>query len=571
MTQRALLIFAFIGLLLLQGCAQNPPLADRDLSPPKAKEEPLQPFSIETLYALLVAEIAGSREHYDVALSNYTQQAHKTRDAGVAERATHVARYLNANDTILDNVSLWLELDPDNQEAHFIAATQQAQSGNIPNAFEHIEALLTSDSAQLIPALAVHAAKLNEAERQPLIEQCEVLLLSHPNQSDLMIALGLLYQQQNQSSNALGITQRALKTDPNKIPAIILEAKLLAQLERTNEAIAHLGQAVIQHPADKRLRLQYAKLLTQSDLVTAQKQFNILADQSPEDGDLIYSLALIANERGLLDDAEKHFNQLLEHEEHLSSAHYHLGKILEEKGQLKQAVKHFDQVEPSPMLLPAIVQSSDILARTNQLDTLHQRLNKQRTRFPSQAEQLFLIEADILNTHGHTSTTADILTKALNQFPASTQLLYSRAMVSEQLNKMSQLESDLRAILTYEPSNASALNALGYSLANRNLRIDEAYKLITQALAVSPDDPAILDSMGWVQYRMGNLNEALISLRKAMSSFPDHEIAAHLGEVLWVNGQQQEAVNVWQQGLELTPESSIITEVMQRLNPTPSE
>jgi len=553
---------------MLQGCSQLPQQSEPDntvAAPSPPLEVPARAFPPETLYALLVAELAGSRERYDIALGNYMQQAHKTRDPGIAARATRIARYLNARQAALNSALLWVELDSTDMEAHFISASELAQAGRLNEAFDHSEVLLAQGSTPIFPAIAARAVKATDTQREQLLERLNKLQKQHPKNPDLLISLGLLYQQQNQLQRALQATEAALQLDDSLIPAAILEAKLLTTLKRPAQALARIDTLLLRHPNNKRLRLQYARLLANSDLEKAQAQFKILAEKSPDDPELIFSLALISNERGLISEAESYFNKLLDHPKHGSSAHYYLGRIMEKQENYEQALLHYVKVQPGPDFMPALLQSTDIMVRAQRLDLAHERLKNARIRFPSQAERFYLLEAEVLSKHMHLEPARDLLSDGLAQFPASTQLLYSRAMINEQLNLMQQLEGDLRSILKYDPNNATALNALGYTLADRTDRIAEAYQLISQALQINPDDPAIIDSMGWVQYRMGNLEESLLRLRQAMQAFPDHEIAAHLGEVLWANEQQDEAHKIWQQGLQLTPKSRIIREVMQRL------
>jgi len=553
---------------MLQGCSQLPQQSEPDntvAAPTPPLEVPARAFPPETLYALLVAELAGSRERYDIALGNYMQQAHKTRDPGIAARATRIARYLNARQAALNSALLWVELDSTDMEAHFISASELAQAGRLNEAFDHSEVLLAQGSTPIFPAIAARAVKATDTQREQLLERLNKLQKQHPKNPDLLISLGLLYQQQNQLQRALQATEAALQLDDSLIPAAILEAKLLTTLKRPAQALARIDTLLLRHPNNKRLRLQYARLLANSDLEKAQAQFKILAEKSPDDPELIFSLALISNERGLISEAESYFNKLLDHPKHGSSAHYYLGRIMEKQENYEQALLHYVKVQPGPDFMPALLQSTDIMVRAQRLDLAHERLKNARIRFPSQAERFYLLEAEVLSKHMHLEPARDLLSDGLAQFPASTQLLYSRAMINEQLNLMQQLEGDLRSILKYDPNNATALNALGYTLADRTDRIAEAYQLISQALQINPDDPAIIDSMGWVQYRMGNLEESLLRLRQAMQAFPDHEIAAHLGEVLWANEQQDEAHKIWQQGLQLTPKSRIIREVMQRL------
>jgi len=558
---------AVIGSLVLHGCSQNQVITTTPAEPEAPVEEavPTRPFPAETLYALLVAEMAGSRERYDVALGNYVQQAHKTRDPGVTARATRIARFLNAHQAALDTSLLWVQLEPENNEARMIAATELAHSGRLQEAFEHSRHLLESGSTPIFQNLAARAAASTDTQRELLLEQFEQLLAVYPQNLQLLVGLGLLLQQQQQLEEALTQAQRALEVDPAHIPAAILEAKLLHQLKRPEQALERLTSLLEQQPNNKRLRLQYARLLANFDLAQAHEQFKILVEQSPEDADLLFSLALVSNERGFTEQAQKHFETLLQMGKRSSSAHYYLGRIAEQGEELQQALEHYLKVQPGPDFLPALLQSTDILIRQGDPATANARLSALRDRYPSQSERFYLLESEVLSKYERFDEAEAILTQALAQLPTSTKLLYARAMVNEKRNFIELTEHDLRALLKYEPNNATALNALGYTLADRTTRYHEAYELISQALNIKPDDPAIIDSMGWVQYRLGNYEEALLRLREAMKAFPDHEIAAHLGEVLWKSGNREEARSAWAEGLKLNPGSTIIPQVIKRL------
>lgn len=578
--QRASILAAVaLAAAMLQGCTSFPSApndqADTPPSPVEASaaedvvELPNKPFQAETFYALLVAEMAGSRERYDIALGNYVQQAHKTRDPGVAARATRIARYLNARQAALNTSLLWAEISPDDLEARFIAAGELTRSGRLLEAVQHSNVLLEHNSTPIYQSIAARAAKTTDTQREQLLEQYQQLLIEHPKNTELLVGTGLLLQQQQQLEDALQLARQAIEVKEDLIPAVILEAKLLSQLKRPEEALKRLSELLNRNPEDKRLRLQYARLMAGIDLPKAKQQFELLAKQSPKDAELLYSLALINNELGELDAAQDNFIQLIEFDKRRSSAHYYLGRIAEKRQQWEVALKHYIQVEPGPDFMPALLQTTDILVRGNQAAAAHKRLSAARDRFPSQAERFYLLEAEVLSKHTHLNDAQAVLSDGLTQFPGSVQLLYSRAMVNEQLDLLGALETDLRAILKYDPNNATALNALGYTLADRTDRYDEALQLISQALQLKPDDPAIIDSMGWVQYRLGNYDEAVLRLREAMKAFPDHEIAAHLGEVLWVSGDKAAAQEVWQEGLKLTPNSRIIPSVIDRLNPKP--
>lgn len=570
------IITLLITVAFLQGCStqwlDRQPSSKAAVANNQAKpkpEEPERPFPIETFYALLVAELAGSRERYDIALGNYMQQAEKTRDPDIAARATFIARYLNSRKAALTCALLWVDISPNDLEARAIAASELIVSGQLVAATEHSNFLLEHGGTPLYQSIAARASTISE--RELLIEKFQQQLQNHPDNAELQVGLGLLYQQQNQYQLALNHTRQALNLNPDFVSAAVLQAKLLNSLGRSTEAIQGLADIVSANPKDISLRLQYARLLASTDLNKAQQEFQALRQLAPQDPEILFSLALVYYEQEMLSEAAELLELLSHLEQHSSSAHYYLGRIALKQKDWQAALEHMLRVEPGPHFMPALLQTTEILVSADQSASANKRLTAARERFPSQAERLYLLEAEVLNKHHQFDRAQIILDEGLDRYPASIQLLYSRAMVSEQLNHLDRLEADLRTILQYEPENASALNALGYTLADRTDRHTEALQLISQALKIKPDDPAILDSMGWVQYRLGNKQEAVRHLRQAMKAFPDAEIAAHLGEVLWVSGAQQEAQQAWSEGLALDPGNIIITETIKRLNATMPE
>lgn len=531
----------------------------------KAKPLPSREFPIETFYSLLVAEMAGSRGRYDIELGNYIQEAHRTRDPGVAARATRIARYISAHQATLNAAQLWLELEPDNPEALYIAATELAQSGQLQDAFKHSEKLLELGSTPIFQNIAVRASQATDTQRESLLGQFNRLLGEHPENTQLLVGKGFLLQQQGKAQNALVEVEKALLLEANNIAAAVLKAQLMYELDRPEEALGQLLSVLQKNPQNRRLRLQYARILARVDLEKAQEQFQLLVRQSPDDSELLLSLALVANELGNTSLARESLTRLLDMGEQRDSAHYYLGEIESREDNSDAALKHYQQVEKGPDYLPALSRALDILVARGDLAKARQQMRDVRSRFADDTAQFYLLEAQILARHQNLDLADALLTEALTLHPSHTELLYSRAMVNEQRDMIQLTERDLRTIIRYQPNNAAALNALGYTLADRTDRYEEAYELINQALNISPDDPSIIDSMGWVQYRLGNHEEALLRLREAMKAFPDHEIAAHLGEVLWVTGETEEARSVWFRGLELNPDSGIIQRVIQRL------
>lgn len=533
-----------------------------------------RPFSSDTLYALLVAEIAGERQRFDVMLSNYVQQAEATDDPLVTARAARLARYLNAHDTALRMARHWLSLEPENPEAHFIATAELVQGNQLLDALSHAEFLLEYGETSGLDAIAARAHQSQDPEQSAkLLQEYQRILAENPAQPVLLIGASLLYQDLGELELALNHAQAAVALAPDDFQASAQETRVLQQLGRHDQAREKLAQLVAQHPTNAHLRLQYARALLKTDLAAAQKQFEKLLDQAPEDVDLIMTIALIELERQRLDEAKRHFQELLDSDRHHSSAHYYLGRIAAAQNDRDSAIEHFRQVGPGSDYLPALSQLTELMAAAGEhqaaLELVRQKRSKTPSDNPEQIEGLFLLEAYVLSNQDQLTEALAPLRLGLEQFPDATRLLYTRAMLFVRLDDLPRAEADFKRLLTLKPDNAAALNALGYTLAERTDRLEEAYQYIREAYRLEPDDPAIIDSLGWVEYLRGNHETALKNLHNAMELMPDHEIAAHLGEVLWVTGNKREAQRVWQRGLHLHPDSPIILETIQRLRARP--
>lgn len=572
-----LFVLLFCG-WLGTGCALQTPPKEAPASPaePKATaivepqpELPPRPFPTETLYSLLAAEMAGSRQQYDIALSNYAQQAQETRDPQVAERATMIARYLNDNATAAANAVLWAELEPDNDQALGNASYTLMQEGRLLEAFEMSRRLRQYKDESLFQSIAANAGRLTYVQREELLAGYLQELEKYPQDEQLLIGLGLLSQLQERPEDALEYARQTLKVHPRSTAATLLESSVLHHLNRTDEAIARLAAMLEHHPHHLRLRLQYARLLVNQDLSKAHQQFEILVQQHPEDPDLLLSLALVAMEEKNLDSAANALEQLLDFEAKASIANFYLGQVSELRGERKRAVLHYLQVQPGENFLQANVNLLNIMVSEGDLLSASQHIERVVTARPELADNYQLLHAQALTRHDYLEAADAVLTQALTRSPNNADLRYSRALVYEKQNQLPKAEQDLRLILTREPNNPLVLNALGYMLADRTQRLAEAQEFLLQAVALSPEDPAIIDSLGWLYFRLGDYSEALVLLRRAYHLYPDPEVAAHLGEVLWVIGEQDEARNVWQQSLERHPGNLFIESTMERLQVAP--
>lgn len=522
-------------------------------------------FSADTLYSLLTAEIAGSRQQYDLALTNYTQQAKLTRDPQVAARATMIARYLGATQTGLEMSLLWAERAPKDKEALANASLGLMQAGRLQEAFEMSKRLYAVGGEPLFQNIAANAEGLTKPARERLLQSFKNLLPRYNRDEQVLVGIGLLLQQQNSFDEAMIYTQKALVLYPRSIPAAILEANLLHELKRDREAIAKMAELLTFYPDNISLRNQYARILTHYDLALAQQQFAIISKQQPKNADAVLSLGIIAMERKDYKASSRAFEKLLDEEQHSSTAHYYLGRLAEAQQNWQEAIFNYLQVERGNDFLSATISLLDIFIKQGDFISAQQHMNRVRIRFPDQSESLYLLHSQALIKHNYLMESEKVLNDALASLANSSKLLYARAMLYIQRNQKGDAERDLRHILQFEPDNAVALNSLGYMLTDDNQRYREAEELLTKAHNLKPDDPVIIDSLGWLHYRQGNFVDAIRELRQAYTSYQEPAVAAHLGEALWVTGAQEEARSIWQEGIKQAPEDTNIPATMKRL------
>ncbi|QQD54310.1 tetratricopeptide repeat protein [Pseudomonas fluorescens BBc6R8] len=568
MNRSSALLLAFV---FLSGCQAMAPVSPdgtppvEDSTPTPEKPKVYSSFSEETIFSLLSAELAGQRNRFDIALDNYVTQAINTQDPGISERAFRIAEYLGADQAALDSSLIWAKNAPDDLEAQRAAAIQLARAGRYDDSMVYMEKVLQGKGDTHFDFLALSAADTDQDTRNGLMKSFDRLLQKHPNNSQLIFGKALLLQQDDEPEAALKLLEQH-PPEEGEIAPILLRARLLQNLNRGKEAIPLLEKSIKKYPGDKRLLLTYARMLVEQDrMEDAKVQFANLVQQYPDDDELRYSLALVCLEAKAWDEAKGYLEDLIARESHVDSAHLNLGRIAEERNDPQAALLEYAQVGAGNDYLPAQLRQADILMNNGRTDEAEKRLAAARDAEPDYAIQLYLIQAETLSANKQGDRAWKILQQALLQYPDDLNLLYTRAMQAEKRNDLAQMEKDLRLIIKRDPDNAMALNALGYTLSDRTTRYAEAKELIEKAHQLNPEDPAVLDSLGWVNYRLGNLDEAERLLRQALERFPDQEVAAHLGEVLWANGKQREARQIWEKFLKEQPESPILRSTIKRL------
>ncbi|MBK6738329.1 MAG: tetratricopeptide repeat protein [Haliea sp.] len=555
---------------LLSGCATQTPVADKGVEQEAASKAeqaatvPEKPFPADSLYDLLVAEFALRRQAYDVTLDMYLKQAPVLRDPGISAHTTHLAQFLQRPEAALQSAQLWVELEPDNAEANSTMASLLAQQGRPLDALPYLVMVEQQAGTANFPMLFSGYPQLNEQQRMELVQDIDKLAAQYPQNTQLMLTQALFHTENKQYDQALEELRAVLELEPEQPQALLLEARILME-QKAKNPFARLQRALEEQPDDSRLRLQYARMLATTDMAAAREQFEILSAQAPQDSDLIFSLALINREMGDSAAARKYLQQTIALGQRRNEAYYYLGRIAEDDSNPEEAVTAYMQVGIGPEYLAANTRIGLILAGQGELERSHAWFEQQRENIPPLREQLYGLEVDILTRANATQEAEQVLDQALKETPGSVSLRYARAMLREQQDDLVAMEKDLRAILATDPNNTTALNALGYTLADRTTRYAEAQALVARALELQPGEPAIMDSMGWVLFRTGQYDEAVAYLTRAYAQFPDPEVAAHLGEVLWVKGDQEGAIAVWRAALARDAQHPVLLETLHRL------
>lgn len=565
-----------LGVLLTSACAGWSQPGSRGTAPLEldaAKVSP-RPQTADPLadaaYDLMVGEIALNQGNTDLAIERYLALSRSQQDPVIAERAVRIAVYGENLEAAIDAAQRWIELEPERIEARQVIAAIYIRQDDADAAFAYVDSLIETselEDEQLFPPLL--GILVREKNTETVLAVSKRIADKHFDRAYAQYLHGMLSAQSGRADEAVEYLDRSLELD--EIEGVhAARARVLLRLGRSGEAVVSLQKAVESNPDDQALRLTYARLLVDiKEYERAREQFEELLQASPDDAELLYTLGLLSLESQNLDDAEKYMMMLIRLDEREGEAHYYLGRIYEQRKQYDQAIEWYEQVNVGDYQFDARLRIADMLGLAGQTEKALEHLDAMLKGSQSDGllVRIYVAKGELLR-HAHRYKDAlAVFNTALEIVPGNSDLLYARALVAERLGRIDQLEADLKVILKTEPDNAHALNALGFTLADRTERYAEAFAYIKRAIEIMPDDPAIIDSLGWVHYRMGNYDEAIRLLRKALSRFDDPEIAAHLGEVLWVTGNQKEARGIWQKALQKSPDDPVLLKVMQRFIP----
>ena len=531
-------------------------------------ERPKIELTEDILFKILLAEIAGQRGKIDIAVDNYLDLARSTRDPVVIERATRISVYARDNESAYEAASLWVEVDPENPDAHQVLTVMTLREGNIDQALHHLEIILKNSQGQFDQKLWMIANFLGREDDQAAVLQLmERLMENHMDDAEAMFAFAHVTARMGDMERSQDLLERVLELKPDNDAAAMTYLALLQKKGESNKALEWIESALKDKKDDFNMRMAYARLLTEAKRFDdARRQFEMLSAQAPNNVDVLYALGLLYLQTNRLDEAEKYFLRLTELKKRVFDANYYLARIAEEKDQFDKANDLYQGVHGGENYLDARIRLSLILAKQGDVDKALSNIRSIQKAKGSSRLILIQAEGEILINAKRYQEAMDFFNEAIEE-KSHADILYSRAMLAEKMGRMDLLETDLKTIIEQDADNATALNALGYTLADRTDRYEEAYGYIQRAYELSPSDFYILDSMGWVLYRLGRMDEAVEFLQKAIELRNDPEIAAHLGEVLWVRGDRQAAKNIWDTALKDTPTDDRLLDVIKRFKP----
>ena len=560
--------------IFLAGCASGPAsrsysgdeLVERDLTILTQTEVMSDPRA-DVIYQLLVAEMAGKRGQSEIAKAHYARAAKLTDDVEVLERAMRIAIYAEDWLLALETTHRWAQQQGFNSENRQVLGLLYLRTGDVDAAEEQFLALVkqAQTSANNVYSLIANTLRQVDEKERSLILMDRLVANDFTNAKAHYFYADLAMRAE-QFQLAIDQAELAIGFDPNLTAAKTLRVQGLSKVGESEMAFAEMAEMVADDAENFALRLAYAQLLLGDERYNdAIKQLHVLLERRTDDSELLYTTALAHLQIQELAAAKKYLQQLVATNQRLDEAHYYLARIAEQEDDLETAIEHFSRVAYGDLFLESMIRLTDLYAETEGIKSAQEHISlvRKNTRNLPDIIRLYMAEAGLLYNRADYQSAYEVYSEGLREYPQHPDLLYARALVAEKLGRLDRLEADLKNLLEMDPQNANALNALGFTLADHNLRLDEARSFIERAYALSSDDPAIIDSMGWVNYRIGQLSEAENYLRKAFKLMPEAEIIGHLVEVLWAQQQQVQARELLEQGLQEFPADDYLLRLQQ--------
>jgi tetratricopeptide (TPR) repeat protein len=538
------------------------------------------------LYQLMSAEVALQRGEAGAAYATYLSVARQTRDPRLARRATEIALGSRATSEALTSAQLWRELAPDSDEALQATAVLLVSGGRYDDAAALFDQQLKKSAAPADELARTQRLLARAPDRKAALDLLTKLAAPYRDDpktgADVLLTLSAAAHAAGQSDQALSHARAALAQRPDFERAALVVAQFVARPDGKDdpkgraEAANVLDAFLARNPKSLEVRLTYARLLvSDGKYEAARTQFAQALAQDDSNLDALYAMGVLSIDRpALRADARRHFERYIKLLERSTSgepprdpdpAYLNLARLAEEERRYAEALTWLDRIDGGEQYLAARQRKALVLGKMKRVSEGRQLLADTPTESDAERQQLLLTEAQLLRDAGRHKEALGLLEGALKKAPDDTALLYDAALAAEKLNRTELMETYLRRAIKLKPDEPHGYNALGYSLADRNLRLQEAYELIAQALKLAPDDAFIQDSMGWVYFRLGKLDQARTYLERAWNSRPHAEVGAHYGETLWVLGERDAARAIWRESRDIEPDNETLRNTLRRL------
>ncbi len=545
----------------------------------KAERAPRAPAAVPTsaaelpagqvAYQVLLAEIALRRGYGDLALSVYAELALRSRDPQVLARAIEVAGFARRMDLAHELAQLWVETEPESVTARQTLVGVLIVLNRLDDLVPHLSKLLEQDKDNLGDNLSrLNRMLVRQPDKSAVLRLVQRVTQPYQGVAEAHFAVAQAALAAGDRPLAQESVRRAQELRPEWEMPVLLEAQIVSA-EAPAKVVPLLERYLSRHPNAKDVRLHLARAYVGDKRFSdASAEFRRLLRDFPNSVEVVYPVAILALQQNDLDTAETQLKHLLELEfGDRNLVNYYLGQVMEARNNEAAAIDYYGQVGLSEPFLNARNRQAMLLARAGKLDEARQVLQQTATMHPTERVALGQSEAQLLRDAKRYAEALEVLERLLKSNPGNAELLYDSALVADRLDKVALVEERLRQVIALQPENAHAYNALGYTFAERNMRLDEARELVARALALLPDDAFIIDSMGWVLYRQGDLAGALIQLQKAYGLRQDPEIAAHMGEVLWGLGRQDEARRVLREAARKDPDNEALAAAVKKFQP----
>ena len=522
-------------------------------------------LSGEFVYKYLMGEFAGQRGDIGLAGQLFLELAKSSRDPRLAERAAKAAVYANQPSLALQAAGLWVELDPDSVEAQQASTQLLVGSGNLAEAKPHLQKLLAKEDTRANGFLYLNSLFAKHQDKQQVLQLVQELAAPYPDLPEAHFTIANAAWRAGDDALAIRELKKADELRPGWEISALLRGEILFA-KSPAETVTFYRDFLKQNPNASEVRLALARLLVnQKRFDEAKVEFMNLVEASNGNPEVMVVVALLSLQAGNYAEAESYLQQALKADfKDKDQIYLYLGQIAEKQKQDQQALTWYKKVEPGERYLDAQFNMASIIARTQSPDAAIKMLDGLQDLSLDQTAAVAQAKASVLNQAKRHQEAYDLLEKAVASYPNTPEVIYDYAMTAERVQKMDVMERELRKLIQMRPDFAPAYNALGYTLADRNIKLDEAQKLIEKALALRPNDHYILDSMGWVHYRRGELDKAVDYLKRAYTAQTDPEIAAHLGEVLWKQGKFDEAMQTWDEALKEHPENEVLVNTTKK-------